>query len=231
MAATTNSREHRIPLPTGRREALKANVFERMQSANTELVPLFPYYGPGAMVPCGALFRGGPDNDMGHFFHFNTQEEIVCVYGANGALLKTGQVLANPKLHGVNSFLREPESSESFLVLTVTQRQTDGEGQDESLIFRCGACHEHLLEHRFSTVPAEESEDRWPDFPTLGEGVEPVERFNADESIRTCPKCGFVNPTFPLDKWGWGQWSRQRETVNMAWRALRATSSEQLAEA
>lgn len=216
--------QHRIPPPSPHRPAVKANVFERMQSANTELVPLFPYYGPGAMVPCGALFRGKPDNDMGHFFHFNTQDEIVCVFGANGALLKTGQVLANPKLHGVNTFLRDPDDPDSFLVITITQRQSDGDDQDESLIFRCKACHEHLLEHRFSTVPADESDDRWPDFPTLGEGVAPVERFNADEGIRTCPKCGFVNPTFPLEKWGWAQWSRQRETVNMAWRALAATA-------
>ena len=54
------AREHRIPPPTGAREPLKVNVYERMQHANTQLVPLFPYYGPGAIVYSGALFRGGP---------------------------------------------------------------------------------------------------------------------------------------------------------------------------
>ncbi|HMK11809.1 MAG TPA: hypothetical protein VK461_09525, partial [Acidimicrobiales bacterium] len=73
--------EHRIPPPTGTREPLKVNVYERMQHANTQLVPLFPYYGPGAIVYSGALFRGGPGYDVGHFFHYNTVDEITFVWG------------------------------------------------------------------------------------------------------------------------------------------------------
>ena len=53
------SRDHRIPPPDGTREPRKVNVFEQMQHANTQLIPLFPYYGPGAIVYSGAIFRGG----------------------------------------------------------------------------------------------------------------------------------------------------------------------------
>ena len=51
-----------------------------MRHANTQLVPLFPYYGPGAIVYSGALFRGGPGYDVGHFFHYNTVDEISFVW-------------------------------------------------------------------------------------------------------------------------------------------------------
>jgi hypothetical protein len=157
---------------------------------------------------------------MGHFFHYNTEYEIACVFSANGALLRTGQVMANPKLHGVNTFLKDETDEESFLVLTITQRQSEGPPQDESVIFRCSKCHERLLEISFSSVPSEHHEEKYPDFPTLGEAVIPVERYNADVGARTCPACGHVNTPFPLDKWGWGQWTHQRHTVNMAHRAL-----------
>ncbi len=195
--------ERRIPSPDGEREPLKVNVYERMQHANTQLVPLFPYYGPGAIVYSGALFRGGPGYDVGHFFHNNTVHEIAFVWGASGALLDTGRIMATPSLHGVNSFLRDPESPESFMVIAICQRQTGGEPQTEQLIWRCAKCHEHLFVHEFTESPSESHDDRFPEFPTINASVEPVARYNADESIRTCPKCGHVNPEFPMELWGW----------------------------
>jgi hypothetical protein len=218
--------DHRIPPPDGKREPLKANVYERMQHANTQLVPLFPYYGPKAMVYSGALFRGGPGYDVGHFFHNNTVHEVAFVWGASNALLDTGRIMATPNLHGVNSFLRDPESPDSFMVVTICQRQTDGEVQTEQLIWKCGKCHEHLYTAEFSDAPSDEHDDRFPEFPTLNESVEPVASFNGDESIRTCSKCGYVTPPFPEDRWGWSQWAMQQRTVNDARNALLAAAAE-----
>jgi hypothetical protein len=217
----------RIPLPDGRREPRKVNVYEQMQHANTQLVPLFPYYGPGAIVYSGAIFRGGPGYDVGHFFHDNTVHEVSFVWGASGALIDTGRIMATPNLHGVNSFLRDPESPESFLLITICQRQTD-DVQTERLVWRCSECHEHLLQHEYSATPADEEEDRFPGFPTLNESVEPVARYNSDEAIRTCPKCGHVNDPFPMEMWGWAQWARQQRTVNDARDALLAKASSTL---
>ena len=221
---------HRIPPPTGEREPLKANVFERMQSANTELVPIFPYYGHGAFVPCGALFKGEPGLDMGHFFHNNTVDEVVCVFGGNNAMLQTGQVIATPKLHGVNTFLKKPQDPESFLVIAITQRQSDDGDQREALLFRCAKCHEHLLDWEFTSTPKDQPGDRYPEFVTLTEGVEPAEKYNADEAIRTCSKCGYLNPPFPLELWGWKKWAVQQRTVNDARKALLAKADAQLGE-
>lgn len=220
----------RIPPPTGARQPLKVNVFERMQAANTELVPFFPYYGPGAFIPAGAIFRGEPGLDMGHFFHRNSVDEVACVYGAHQGMLQTGQVFATAKLHGVNSFLKKPEDPRSFMVLTVTQRQADSGPQHEEFVFRCGRCHAHLLVHPVDSVPEDDATDRYAPFATLTQSVVPVERLNADEEMRTCKECGYLNPRFPLDRWGWKQWETQRQTVNLARESLVALAAEKLAE-
>ena len=217
----------RIPPPDGKREPRKVNVYEQMQHANTQLVPLFPYYGPDAFVYSGAIFRGGPGYDVGHFFHNNTVQEVSFIWGANGALLESGRIMATPNLHGVNSFMRDPYSPENFLLITICQRQTS-ELQSEQMVWRCSECHEHLLVHEFADTPSDDHEDRFPGFPTLNESVEPVERYNTDETIRKCPKCGHLNDPFPMEKWGWAQWARQQRTVNDARVALLARAAEDL---
>jgi hypothetical protein len=216
-----------ISPPSGKREPRKVNVYEQMQHANTQLVPLFPYYGPDAFVYSGAIFRGGPGYDVGHFFHDNTVQEVSFVWGSAGALVETGRIMATPNLHGVNSFLRDPSSPESFLLIAICQRQTS-EPQTERLVWRCSECHEHLLAHEFSEAPSDDHEDRFPGFPTINESVEPVERYNTDESIRKCPRCGHLNDPFPIEKWGWDQWARQQRTVNDARVALLARATEAL---
>ena len=221
------STERRIPLPDGKREPRKVNVYEQMQHANTQLVPLFPYYGPGAFVYSGAIFRGGPGYDVGHFFHDNTVQEVSFVWGAEGALIDTARIMATPNLHGVNSFLRDPESPDSFLVIAICQRQTS-EPQTEQLVWRCSECHEHLLRHEYTDTPSDDHDDRFPEFPTIHESVEPVDRFNSDESIRTCSKCGHVNDPFPMERWGWKQWAHQQRTVNDARNALMAKAADEL---
>ena len=111
------------------------------------------------------------------------------------------------------------------------QRQSDTEAQTEKLIWRCMKCHEHLFVHEFTDRPTDDHEDRFPEFPTLNQSVEPVAHFNSDESLRTCNACGHVNPPFPMDEWGWAKWSMHQRTVNDARAAMLAMADESPATA
>ena len=216
---------HRIPPPTGRRQPLKVNIFEKMQFANTQLMPLFPYYGEGAIIPCGATFRGEPGVEFGHFFHYNTVDEIGIVFGSHNSLVPTGMVHSLPRVHGVNSFLKDPADANSYLLIAITQRQSEGTGQAEAVARRCVKCHEQLARYEYDVTPKPQpsegaGEDLLEPFPTLQGSMDAAEAFNADEALRTCPKCGHVNPPFDQDPWGWVKYLRQNWTVNQARRAL-----------
>src|SRR4029450_1363566 len=153
-AASASDTVRRIPPPSGPREPLKVNVFDMMTGAACQLLPLFPYPDAGATVPCGAVFTGEPDDaEFGHFFHYNTVEEVAVTFGANEAMLQTGQVFVTQQLHGVNSFprhapvphqrhgansfLRHPADPEAFILMTITQHQAEDGDQSEAMLFRC----------------------------------------------------------------------------------------------
>ncbi len=241
-AGSAGSAVRRIPLPTGDKQPLKVNIFEKMQSGNTQLMPLFPYFDAGAIVPCGAIFRGEPEAEFGHFFHWNSEDEVAVVFGAEGALLKTGQVMALGNLHGVNSFLKDPTNPDSFLVTTITQRQSTGAAQKEALIIRCRKCNEQVLRIEYDAPPlasdapplacspqSGETADAYPGFTTIAGSLRMAETYNASDEQRTCPNCGTVNQRFPLERWGWGAYVTQGRTVNDARRALDAAARAQSA--
>src|ERR1700722_2435803 len=106
-----------IPPPRAARPPMLANAFEAMQRGNTQLMPLFPYLHSGAMVPAGAMILGGPSADYGHFFHHNTQDEVVLALACNGAVLATGQVFVGARIHGVNSFLKNEKDPKAFAIM------------------------------------------------------------------------------------------------------------------
>ena len=88
--------------------------------------------------------------------------------------------MAQPNLHGVNSFLRDPESPDSFLLVTIVQRQSDTEAQTEKLIWRCMKCHEHLFVHEFTDRPTDDHERSLPRVPD----AEPVGRAGRSLQLR-----------------------------------------------
>ena len=143
-----------IAPPRPDRPPLKANVFEAMQHGNTQLMPLFPYLHPGAMVAAGAMIRGGPNASYGHFFHHNTQDEVVVALAANGAVLVTGQVFVGSRAHGVNSFLKNEKDPKAYAVMLITQRQADSGVQTEACSLRCEKCHEEIFLREFDATPA-----------------------------------------------------------------------------
>jgi hypothetical protein len=223
--------ERRIPLPRDDRPPLKVNIFERMQSGNCQLLPLFPYEDADSLVPAGAIFRGEPGAEFGQFFHFNTVDEVAHVFGAFGALLQTGQIFATQPVHGVNSFLKDASNPENFLVLTVTQHQRATGPQNEAVIFRCGKCHEVLERYEYDAQPAPRGahpRNGVPLLATLQGSVDAAETLNEHAANRRCSSCGYENPSFPLERWGWRQYVHQTRTVTDARHALDAAAAQAL---
>src|SRR4029453_9750746 len=168
---------------------------------------------------------------FGQFFHFNTVDEVAHGFGANGAMLQTGQIYATQPLHGGNSFLKDPTNPEYFLVLTVTQHQRASGPQAEAVIFRCGKCHEVLERYEYDAQPAPRGvhpRNGVPLFTTLQGSVDAAETLNEHPSNRHCASCGYDNPSFPLERWGWRQYVQQTRTVNDARHALDAAAAPAL---
>jgi hypothetical protein len=87
----------RIPL----KEPMKVNAFEMARRGNRQLLPLFPYTGPGDIVPCcAALKSDGRGGSIGHFVHTNDVDEVAVLLGGDGAR-RTGDVFVVSRSHGV----------------------------------------------------------------------------------------------------------------------------------
>jgi hypothetical protein len=193
----------RIPRPSPDRPPLRVNAYEHAQLANTSLAPLFPYMQRGAIVPTTTLFVGSPDAEFGHFFHENTEEEVALVIADHEGLKGKGMMMIAPQLHGVQCFLKEPHDPQSFLLIVITQRQNDTEAQRERVFFRCG-CNNVLFERSYDSTPADVHDPRANHvFITNRESAAVAIEYNSDEALRTCSKCGKVNPPFPHRAWGW----------------------------
>jgi len=220
----SEDQRHRIAPPDGSREPLRTNLFDAMTGANAQLLPLFPYFGEGAIVPAGAVMRGGAGVTYGQFFHTNSVDEVVIAFGTHGSMTDTGFVFVGAYTHGVNSFLKNEQDPESFNVVTITQRQRVGEEQNEAVIIRCEKCKEVVAQVSYDATPP--PADHYADpageriFATIIYSAEVAEQYNASEESRTCKKCGTVNPPFPLDRWGWSEYALRGRTVADARRAL-----------
>jgi hypothetical protein len=202
-----------IPPPNPDRPPLRANLFHAMQKGNTQLMPLFPYLYAGAFVPAGAIIRGGPDMHYGHFFHHNTVDEVVIAWATNGALLKTGQVFVGGRVHGVDSFLKNESDPDSYAIMCITQRQSEGGPQTEAVSLQCTKCRERIFFFEFDVTPAADTSEADQPFETLIQSEEACRKFNEDIQARTCEQCGHVNDPFPIEAWGWHLYSGQSATV------------------
>ena len=73
-----------------------------------EQLPLFPYVGPGDIVPTAALSLTLPDTPRVHFYHYNDLPEVILCMASDGGLIATGQLYLQQGTHGVTTFLRKP---------------------------------------------------------------------------------------------------------------------------
>jgi hypothetical protein len=237
---TADHQRRRIPSPTDEKVPLKANLFEKMQASNSELVPLFPYFGRGAMVPAAALMHGGSGagfadfgggaSEFGHFFHYNDADEVTVVWATDGGPRGAGLIRCLANHHGVKPHLRDPQDPNSFSITVITQRQSLDGPQREAVQFRCEKCHETLIHHEYDATPLPPRDQRPPDadpypaLPTIVGSAEAAEVYNASEAARTCPKCGTVSQPFPLEQWGWSTHTQNSRLINAARRALDAAA-------
>lgn len=228
-----------IPRPDGVRPPLKTNIFTFGAGISCELQPMFPYESAGNLVPCVAVMQGVDGGHWGHFFHWNSVEEIAVVFGSNNAMLNTGAVFATQQLHGVNSFLKDPSDPDAYVLITITQRQTENGDQSEAVLIRCQKCSHELVNFTYNSTPRDiaghdpaqwggRHDDAVSMFPTLWGSTTAADEYNASEASRTCPECGHVNPEFPTDLWGWRRWVTQQQAVNKAQLALQASADEVL---
>lgn len=231
----------RIPGPEGIKPPLKANVFRFASGISSQLQPMFPYESAGNLVPCVAVMQGIDDGHYGHFFHWNSVEEIAVVYGSHNAMLGTGSVYATQRIHGVNSFLKDPKDPEAYVLITITQRQTEDGDQSEAILFRCQKCSHELVNFKYNATPRDvgghdpsqwggHHDDAVAMFPTLWGSATAADQYNGSEVARTCPECGHVNPEFPEHLWGWRRWLTQQNSVNQAKLALEAAAGTAAAD-
>jgi hypothetical protein len=205
------STEHRLAPPSGERRPLKQNVFQAAQISNTQLCPIFPYLGQGAMVPGVAVtkagYRGGPAAPVGNFYHFNSVDEVLLLFAPFPGVAAVGG-----RMHPVGDSLGDDPNA--YSVAVITQRQVDEGPQHEEYLLRCEECRHQLVRERKDFDPADADASVGPAvFEALPAVAEAFARYNEDESLRTCSKCGHINERFPLEKWGWEAYAHQGDAA------------------
>ena len=213
-----------IPEPDDQKEPLQANIFDFIGGMNAQLSPLFPYLEPGAIVPCGAVFKGaaGMGQGVGNFQHYNDVTENAFCFGAHGAYMKTGMARIGPNQHAVGSMLADPSDENSYCVMTVTQRQKETGTQEEAFILFCDNCNTEIFRHSYDVTPRQGEgvgTHPSPTFPTIVQGMAGVGRFNSVDENRVCKKCGHENAKFPGEHWG-REYAAQKSSAELGHAAL-----------
>lgn len=191
--------EPALPGRTPGKAPLHINAFEMARRANCTLIPLFPYTGPGDIVPCTAvLYSDGKPRSVGYFVHTNSVDEVALTLGGDGRL-RTGDVHVGPRSHGVGGDTTAP----FYAVMVITQRQLDEGDQPEALAFNCEKCSAEIFRYEFGKEGYAETCE--PVLPSINGSLEAAEALNNSEANRHCQACGHDNPPFPLPFWGWAQ--------------------------
>jgi hypothetical protein len=211
------TRELNIPAPDPARPPMISNVFHAVRSANTKLMPMFPYTEAGCLVPGASVFSGGKGSGIGVFTHTNSVDEVAITFASVGSGIRTGDVFVGAREHMVGGFFHEEEADQNLMVIVVVQRQAEaGVAQHESLSFICGQCQAPLSRVEYPARTDHGGGDAAAALETLTDGAIWAREFNASEDLRTCKKCGHVNPPFPLGVWGWEEYRRNYETAEKA---------------
>ena len=208
------------------RPPLKNNVYLFSRVATTALNPLFPYTEPGSIVPCVTLHDLESRGPMGYFVHFNTVHEVNVSFGTRDSYQVPGGCSVGPFRHGVGQ--KAGQTNPKLLNLAcITQRQSVGKPQRESLAFVCEACENVLLEHEYDAHAFPDALEGEVDraligLPTTTQDAVAIETLNGDVNLRTCAKCGHVNqPFFSDDYWGWIEYRRRTRVVARAREIMR----------
>ena len=205
---------------------LKVNVFEDMLAHQGMLQqkPLFPYLGPGDIVPTSALSCSLPDMPRAHFYHYNDITEVILTVAGSGALLATGQLYLQQGTHGVTTFLKKPAGpeGESYQISLIIIRMK-GEGpQNEGFILRCGKCNEVVFRMDRDVWKAPDH-PHYPELPNVRFYADAVDVFNAEP--RVCAKCGATQARFPQELMGWRRYAQYVDLANRARAEIESTAT------
>jgi hypothetical protein len=195
----------------------KVNVFEGLLSHQGQLeqIPLFPYFGPGDIVPTAALSMSLPDMPRVHFYHYNDLPEVIISMAGESSALAPGQIYLQQGTHGVTTFLRTPRAKEAqgYQISLIIIRMKQEGPQNEAFILRCVKCNEVVF-RMDRDVFAGPAHRFYPELPSIRFYADAADAFNAEE--RTCPACGAAQPRFPLEMMGWRRYAQYAELANRA---------------
>jgi hypothetical protein len=193
----------------------KVNVFEQMMAHQgmLEQMPLFPYFGPGDIVPTAALSLTMPTTPRVHFYHANDIPEVILCMASEGGLISTGQLYLQRATHGVTTFIRQaqgPEGKHYQISLIIIRMKSEGP-QNEGFLLRCLKCNEIVFQME-RDVWAAPPHPYYPELPSLRFYADAVDAFNSEE--RSCQKCGAVQPRFPGELMGWRRYAQYVDLAN-----------------
>jgi hypothetical protein len=205
---------------------LKVNVFENMLAhpGMLEQVPLFPYFGPGDIVPTAALSLSLPEMPRAHFYHYNDLTEVILAMAGDGSMLSTGQLYLQQGTHGVTTFLRNAQGPEgqSYQISLIIIRMRAQAPQNEAFILRCVGCNEVVFRMDRDVWKGAEHA-YYPELANVRFYADAVDAFNAE--TRSCAKCGAAQPRFPQELMGWRRYAQFAELANRARANIEAAGS------
>jgi hypothetical protein len=206
---------HKVPL--------KVNVFTDMMSHQgmLEQRPLFPYFGPGDIVPTAALSLTLPETPRVHFYHYNDLPEVILCMAGEGGLISTGQMYLQQGTHGVTTFLRQPQGAtgKHYQISLIIIRMKSAAPQNEAFILRCHRCNE-IVFRQDRDVFSGPAHPFYAELPNLRFYADAADAYNAEE--RRCAQCGVTQPRFPVELMGWRRYVQYVELANRARRDLLA---------
>ncbi len=215
MTAIVEQATGRVPLaPAPNKRVLKVDLFEEAvhRLGLLDLVPVFPYFGNGDLVPCLSVCIGDPDLKQFQFFHANSvSESLLCLAGDDS--MKPGQLMTLAQTHGVNTFLKNPHDPDSFNVMIVTIRMNKEPVQDEGILIRCPKCNALVFE-RHVNVKDGPVRAFYPEFHGHAKYADVIDEFNSSEQNRTCSECGHLQERFPVEQMGWGVYRKNIVAAN-----------------
>ena len=210
------------PVAAGK-QPRKVNVFAHMltHQGMLEQVPLFPYFGPGDIVPCAALSLTLPDTPRVHFYHDNDVPEVILCMASEGGLISTGQLYLQQGTHGVTTFIRQPAGPEGkhYQISLIIVRMKPAGPQQEGFVLRCPRCNA-IVYRADRDVWQAPPHDHYPELANLRFYADAAEAYNAEP--RSCPGCGAAQPRFPAELMGWRRYVQYVELANRARRDMEA---------
>ena len=205
------------------KQPCKVNVFAHMlgHQGMLEQMPLFPYFGPGDIVPAAALSLTLPDTPRVHFYHYNDIPEVILCMASEGGLIATGQLYLQQGTHGVTTFIRQPAGAEGThyqISLIVIRMKPEGP-QNEGFVLRCPRCNEVVF-RTDRDVWQGPAHDHYPELANVRFYADAVDAYNAEP--RSCGACGAAQPRFPAELMGWRRYVQYVELANRARRDMEA---------